>query len=594
MAEYLSPGVYIEEQDFRSSTIEGVSTTTTGFTGPCLFGPASGEPVLVTSFEDYRSRFGGLEPLNYAGATTTNYLAFAVRSFFDNGGRRCFISRVADGATAAFAILNTDSGSGGLKCHFRARYAGLSGEVEVHVRVLRGDDRGGAPSGVRRGDILEFSDAGTGALPVGEVLPAGGINTTNLRVVDFDAAGNLQLLNDLGVHDDPGLAHSHRLTIQVMVVSGSGSPTTYASLSAHPSSMESIGRLMRTENEALGIEPPFDRTAKVWFDAPDGLTNAQCFALLGEFVGSAAGWQVFSLSGGSDGTEPGPTAYSGPGGGLERLGEIEDIAIVAAPAAWNLSATLDRQAVRNALITHCENLKYRFAVLADSRGASSSEIMDARAKHDTTYAALYYPWVVVPDPFGAAGETIELPPDGFVTGIFARSDIETGVHKAPANEVVRGALRFNRNVTQGEQDVLNPAGVNCLRYFEGRGYLVWGARTMSSDPLWKYVNVRRLFIFLEHSIDRATQWAVFEPNNESLWLRVRLTVEAFLRNVHTTGALLGSTPQEAFFVKCDRTTMSLSDLDNGRLVCLVGVAPTRPAEFVIFRIGQWTAEASLI
>jgi phage tail sheath protein FI len=181
-----------------------------------------------------------------------------------------------------------------------------------------------------------------------------------------------------------------------------------------------------------------------------------------------------------------------------------------------------------------------------------------------------------------------------MAGIYARSDIERGVHKAPANETVRGILRFSRNVTKGEQDVLNPEGINAFRYFEGRGLRIWGARTISSDPEWIYLNVRRLFIFLEHSIDRGTQWAVFEPNNEELWLKVRLTIESFLTDVWRTGALMGTRPEEAFFVRCDRTTMSQGDLDNGRLVVLIGVAPTKPAEFVIFRIGQWTADASLV
>ena len=159
---------------------------------------------------------------------------------------------------------------------------------------------------------------------------------------------------------------------------------------------------------------------------------------------------------------------------------------------------------------------------------------------------------------------------------------------------VRGVLRFSRNVNKGEQDVLNPEGINCLRFFEGRGYRVWGARTISSDPEWTYINVRRLFIYLEHSIDRATQWAVFEPNNEELWLKIRLTIEGFLYDVWRSGALLGARPEDAYFVRCDRTTMSQSDLDNGRLICLIGVAPTKPAEFVIFRIGQWTADASIV
>ena len=165
------------------------------------------------------------------------------------------------------------------------------------------------------------------------------------------------------------------------------------------------------------------------------------------------------------------------------------------------------------------------------------------------------------------------------------------MHKAPANEVVRGITRFMQNVTYDRQAVLNPEGINALRFFPGRSNRVWGARTMSSDPEWKYVNVRRLFIYLEHSIDKSTQWAVFEPNNEALWANVRQTIADFLLVTWRTGALMGTKPEEAFFVRCDRTTMTQNDLDNGRLICLIGVAPTYPAEFVIFRIGQWTADA---
>ncbi len=209
---------------------------------------------------------------------------------------------------------------------------------------------------------------------------------------------------------------------------------------------------------------------------------------------------------------------------------------------------------------------------------------------------MYHPWIEILDPLerpaqGAPPRRILLPPSGFVAGIYARNDIERGVFKAPANEVVRGLTKFEANINTGRQDVLNPEGINALRFFEGRGNRVWGARTMSSDPEWRYVNVRRFFIFLEHSIDKAMQWAVFEPNNERLWTNIKRTVEDFLFVQWKTGALLGSKPDEAYFVACDRTTMTQLDLDSGRLICLIGVAPTKPAEFVIFRIGQWTADS---
>jgi hypothetical protein len=177
-----------------------------------------------------------------------------------------------------------------------------------------------------------------------------------------------------------------------------------------------------------------------------------------------------------------------------------------------------------------------------------------------------------------------------VAGIYARNDIERAVFKAPANEVVTGAIGFEKLINRAQQEVLNPLAVNCFRFFEGRGYRLWGARTATSDPEWKYVNLRRYFAYLEHSIDKGTQWAVFEPNGERLWANVQRTISDFLFNEFQNGALLGSKPEEAYFVRCDRSTMTQNDLDNGRLVCKIGVAALRPAEFVIFRIGQWTAD----
>jgi len=208
---------------------------------------------------------------------------------------------------------------------------------------------------------------------------------------------------------------------------------------------------------------------------------------------------------------------------------------------------------------------------------------------DSTYAALYYPWVTILDP--VTRKEINLPPSGFVTGIYARNDINRAVYKAPANEVVTLALTFETVLNKAQQDILNPLGVNCFRFFEDRGYRLWGARTISSDPEWKYVNMRRYFAYLEHSLDKGTQWAVFEPNGELLWASLKRTVSDFLLNEFQNGALLGDKPEQAYFVRCDRTTMTQNDLDNGRVIVLVGVAALTPAEFVIFRIGQWTASS---
>jgi hypothetical protein len=314
------------------------------------------------------------------------------------------------------------------------------------------------------------------------------------------------------------------------------------------------------------------------------------------------------LAGGNDGGLPGPSDFEGKEAdpdhvevkatGLEALGEIDDIAIVAMPdmgSFGNFDLVLD---AAGRLIAHAEKMRYRIAVVDGPPQSSITEIREFRGKFDSKYAALYHPWIEILDPLyptvpGVPPRKLLLPPSGFVTGIYARNDIERGVHKAPANEVVRGLTKFEININKPRQDVLNPEGVNCLRFFEGRGSRVWGARTMSSDPEWKYVNVRRLFIFMEHSIDKATQWAVFEPNNERLWKNIRQTVEDFLLVLWRDGALLGEKPELAYFVRCDRTTMIQNDLDNGRMICLIGVSPSRPAEFVIFRIGQWTADSKV-
>lgn len=295
---------------------------------------------------------------------------------------------------------------------------------------------------------------------------------------------------------------------------------------------------------------------------------------------------------GNDSAEPGIAAYNAA---LALLEPIAEISIIAAPGHSALAAA-SFAAVQQALIAHAEKMRYRIAVLDTPAAQTVDQARQTRAKINSSYAALYYPWVVIANPLAQAGNTslpreILLPPSGFVCGIYARTDIERGVWKAPANEVVRGALRFERDLTKENQDRLNPEGVNCLRFLPDRGNLLWGARTASADPEWKYVNVRRYFIYLEHSIEQGTQWVVFEPNGEPLWAKVRETINNFLYNEWRNGALLGSRPEDAYFVRCDRSTMTQSDLDNGRLICEIGVAPVKPAEFILLRIGQKTADA---
>lgn len=263
---------------------------------------------------------------------------------------------------------------------------------------------------------------------------------------------------------------------------------------------------------------------------------------------------------------------------------FRDVALVYAPHPAN-----DAIIIEKALIDHCELSRFRFAVVDSSRNSNPVDLDPRTSVQDTTYAGFYTPWIVTSDP--ETGARVSVPPGGHVLGIFGRTDAERGVFKAPANEIIRGAIDLQFDINDSAQDVMNPRGVNAIREFPGRGIRLWGARTLSSNGLWKYVSVRRLFIFLERSIYESTQWVVFEPNDDRLWARVIDTIRLFLRTQWRLGALMGRTEQEAFFITCDRTTMTQDDILNGRLICEIGIAPVRPAEFVIFNIFQHTAEA---
>jgi uncharacterized protein len=253
------------------------------------------------------------------------------------------------------------------------------------------------------------------------------------------------------------------------------------------------------------------------------------------------------------------------------------------------------QAVQLGMIAHCELMGDRVAILDPPPGLNAQQVKEWRvdkARYDSKYAALYWPWVKVFDPVSGKGSLV--PPSGHVAGIWGRNDDTRGVHKAPANEVVRGAIELETQITRREQELLNPNGINCIRAFPGRGIRVWGARTLSSDPAWRYLNVRRLFNYLEESILNGTQWVVFEPNDDALWAKIRRTISAFLVMEWRRGALFGLTPDEAFFVKCDRETNPAEGIDSGEVVCLIGIAPVKPAEFVIFRLSQMSGGTSLV
>lgn len=286
--------------------------------------------------------------------------------------------------------------------------------------------------------------------------------------------------------------------------------------------------------------------------------------------------------------------------GFAALEAVEEVTMLCVPdlmSAYQQGAIdLDTvQAVQVAMIAHCELMGDRVAILDPPPGMNAQQVKEwrvDRARYDSMYATLYWPWIQTMNP--ATGMLSFMPPSGHVAGIWGRNDDTRGVHKAPANEVVRGAVNIEINITRNEHDLLNPEGINCIRAFPGRGIRVWGARTLSSDPAWRYLNVRRLFNYLEESILSGTNWVVFEPNDDALWAKIRRTISAFLVQEWRAGALFGSTPDEAFYVKCDSETNPSEGIDAGQVVCEIGVAPVKPAEFVIFRLAQFSGGTSLV
>src|SRR5579872_2478330 len=278
---------------------------------------------------------------------------------------------------------------------------------------------------------------------------------------------------------------------------------------------------------------------------------------------------------------------------LQTLESIDEVTIVAAPLPPDTSATA-LNAAHVAMVGHCENMKNRVAIMDSARdittlgiGTDATHIWRPADSQDG-YGAFYFPWIQVADPLGAAGTQVAVPPSGHLAGIYARSDAERGVHKAPANEIIRGALDLKYPVSRNLQGSLNVSGVNCIRSFHGT-IKVYGARTISppADAEWRYISVRRLVNYLRSSIDAGTQWAVFEPNAPDLWSKIRRNVSAFLNTEWAAGALVGATPEQAFYVRCDETTNPPDLRAQGQLVTEIGVAVVSPAEFVIFRLSQW-------
>ncbi|HST50381.1 MAG TPA: phage tail sheath subtilisin-like domain-containing protein [Pyrinomonadaceae bacterium] len=642
MPEYLAPGVYVEEVSYRAKSIEGVSTTVTGFVGPTRYGPVGDEPELLTSFADFERIYGGIDPLEFEGdtpETQQNFMAHAVRAFFDNGGTKLYVTRIYEPDTDD-EEPDPDIGKAflaGSPPIVFARFPGRGGNMRITVtlkigpNVLTSDvDGNTVVSGLTDKDLVYIKQVATGsplAFPTTNPVADGFYDVAkDDDSVAFDNSNVTQFGLDRFSPRASYSVHLVTVTVSVRKPGRFATDELIGDFPLNPSSRNSLTTYFTDEPDSRNrfLHVPFairadSISAGTGSEVLDALLGGGLVNIVRRHLASddelamaspdelpatpSELTTIITLTGGSDGRVPTATRYAGSDTGpfmtgLYTFEGIDEISIVAAPGYSYQAEGLgesdnDRRAsqITQYLLTHVEKMRYRVAVLDSPDDFALSEVRNFRGKFDSKYAALYYPWVTVLDPNDPDGRReIELPPSGFVTGIYARNDVEHGVFKAPANEVVRGAISFEQLLNKAQQDVLNPEGINCFRFFEGRGYRLWGARTISSDPEWKYISVRRYFAYLEHSIDKGTQWAVFENNNDALWANVRRTIEDFLFNEWRSGALLGTKPEEAFFVRCDRSTMTQNDLDNGRLICLVGVAVVKPAEFVIFRIGQWTAD----
>lgn len=576
MAEYLSPGVYVEEFDSGAKPMEGVGTSTAGFIGLAQRGPVVGVPQLVTNFADFKRTYGGYLSENEFGGY--RFLAYAVEHFFINGGSRCFIARVVPSdARQSEGVAPAESEAA---VRFIAKNPGVWGD-KIAVTVT--------PAGKAKTQVLEVLGGGKYRVKNGAGFLPGDVVAYTVKGQDGT------VYNRVAANQDNVITFEKEFEEDV---------TDTSLLPAKVISTCEINVEVKYEDITESYENvSFNVSAPGYIDKKLSKSDL----VIAEYVGKASeepvspydeitnGGQessVIGLTGGSNGSVDSISAAdfigenngAGRRTGIQAFLDNDVVSIMAIPGITDPNVQLT-------LVAHCESLGSRFAILDIPRDAKKvQDVVAHRDIFDSSYAALYHPWLEVFDALDK--KNMALPPSGSIAGIFARSDNTRGVHKAPANEVVRACVGLDCQFNKGEQDILNPKGVNLIRVFPGQGIRVWGARTVSSDGSWKYVNVRRLFIFIEETIKANTSWAVFEPNDEVLWVRVQRTISVFLTNLWRGGSLAGSSTDEAFFVNIGRNTMSQDDIDNGRLVCVIGVAPVKPAEFVIFRITQKTNEAS--
>ncbi len=531
MPEYLSPGVYVEELDLGPKPIEAVATAVAAFVGFTEKAEyerqVDGERVIENVLNKPQLITSWAQyRQRYGDFVEGAYLPHAVYGYFNNGGTRCYVVSVKTIGKAQTALLGTDG-----KPHLivKARQSGYSG-LRLRIKV----------------DAPE--------LPAGESQEGQATEPSFTLTVEKQGLSGAWQTKPEWVYPEVKLAQVEEEGVSKIKVAYKNNKAPELIELLVPEEGGPIDKVWpKTQQQSLNLEPK--------------QLAAPTFS---EFKGDVVE---------RTGVE-----------GLEALDDVTMLIVpdlMTVPPGEKLDLTMVK-AVQIAMIGHCEKAGDRVAILDSPPNMTPQEIKTWRmdtAGYDSSYAALYYPWIQILDP--VSNRPIYIPPSGHMGGIWARNDNTRGVHKSPANEVVQGAIGLSYNTTKGEQDTLNPIGVNCIRSFPGRGIRVWGARSLSSNPSWKYISIRRLFNMVEKSIQNSTQWVVFEPNDPFLWARVRRDVSAFLITLWSDGALFGGSPNEAFFVKCDAETNPVEMRDLGRLIIEIGLCPVKPVEFVIFRISQW-------
>ena len=566
--DYFAPGVYVEEVNRGSRAIQGVSMSVAGFVGftEDVRGDAElFEPTLITTWSQYLDNFAkvGSDGFTDFGA----YLPFAVKGWFDNGGGRCWIVSIGTQLPSAennapetnYQPLLKEVSTTGKRPSLKFQLTEGAAE-EGRINVLIGRDEPHPPEN-----------------PDDEPFDTGEFFSIRL---ERNGEPLKRIVNENGQEREEKAEYRH-LTMNENVAPEVG---TFVATALQDS------EYIRVEIAAEQGLPLAKRPANGTYEVSPPLVSYSVDRWYPKMYGTRKRRS-----------------------GVQGLFEIDDIAMIACPdlmlayqkGLLNLEQV---HGVMEMMVTGCESSApspaYRMVVLdpppvKPRRGINpvSPEqqkpqdveewLMDSFGRR-SQFAALYYPWIQVPNPRDNGKPTL-VPPCGHMMGIWCRTDESRGIHKAPANEIPRGVIGLAYDTNFREQELLNPQGINCIRKFRDRGTLVWGARTLAQkdDIDWRYISVRRLMSYISKSIELGTQWAVFEPNDEDLWARVTRTVKNFLERIWREGALFGSSPEEAFYVKCDAELNTPETMKLGLLYVEVGIAPVRPAEFVIFRISQW-------